>query len=124
MAMDYALYLVSEEIAIRSGVIESRYRVSDGRFVLDSKDLSRIRFTIEEYIHGLDGVEMVDAERAKTLISANGNVMGLPKAQEQTVAPVIDTQTPDNIQQPEESEEPQDGKETEGGENENETTEE
>lgn len=123
MAMDYALYLVSEEIATRSGVIESRYRVSDGRFVLDSKDLSRIRFTIEEYIHGLDGVEMVDAERAKTLISANGNVMGLPKAQEPTVAPVIDTQTPDNIQQPEENEEPQD-EEAESGENENETTEE
>ena len=71
-----AVYFVTENIAIRSGVIDSRYRIRDGRFVLDNKDLARIRFTTEEYINGLEGVEMVTEERAKEEIYLNNNQMG------------------------------------------------
>lgn len=74
--LETAFYLVIKSIAVRSGVIESRYRIADGRFVLDNKDLSRIRFTVDEYISGLAGVEKVSEERAKTLIAENGYKMG------------------------------------------------
>ena len=61
---------MTKDIAIRSGLIESRYRIADGRFVLDNKDLSRVRFTPDEYISGLAGVEKVSEEVA-VLRSAN-----------------------------------------------------
>ena len=76
MALDSAVYLVTADIATRSGLIENRYRVADGRYVLDIKDLSRVRFTTDEYISGLEGVEKVDPERADTLIAENGYKMG------------------------------------------------
>lgn len=76
MALDSAVYLVTADIATRSGLIENRYRVADGRYVLDNKDLSRVRFTTDEYISGLEGVEKVDPERADTLIAENGYKMG------------------------------------------------
>lgn len=74
--VDSAFYLVTREIAMRSGVIEGRYRTQDGRFILDNKDLSRIRFTTDEYISGLQGVEKIDEMQAKTLIAQNGYKMG------------------------------------------------
>lgn len=76
MALDIQHYLVTKDIAIRSGLIQSRYRIADGRFVLDNKDLSRVRFTTDEYISGLQGVEKVTEERAETLIALNGYQMG------------------------------------------------
>ena len=76
MALDTATYLVTRTIAIRSGLIESRYRIADGRFVLDNKDLQRVRFTSDEYITGLQGVEKVSEEEARTLIARNGYKMG------------------------------------------------
>lgn len=95
MALDTATYLVTRTIAIRSGLIESRYRIADGRFVLDNKDLQRVRLTSEEYITGLQGVEKVSEEEARTLIARNGYKMG-------DGAPVSNTQS---VQQevPEES---------------------
>lgn len=77
MALDSAIYFVTKDIAIRSGVIQSRYRIADGRFVLDNKDLSRVRFTTDEYINGLEGVEKTDYQTAQTMIAANGYQMGL-----------------------------------------------
>ena len=76
MALDTQLYLVTKDIAIRSGVMQARYRIADGRFVLDNKDLSRVRFTIDEYISGLEGVEKVSDADAQTLIAQNGYKMG------------------------------------------------
>lgn len=76
MAIDNALYIVSGGIATRSGLIKSRYRTADGRFILDNKDLSRVRFTTDEYINGLDGVEKIPLKRAKELIKKNGYKMG------------------------------------------------
>lgn len=81
MALDTALYLVTKDIATRSGLIDSRYRIADGRFVLDNKDLSRVRFTTDEYINGLQGIEKVDDATAKTLIAQNGYQMGLKEVQ-------------------------------------------
>lgn len=76
MALQIAYYLTTREIAIRSGVIKDRYRTVDGRYILDNKDLSRIRFTTEEYIEGLKGVELIDELKAKTLIAEGGYKMG------------------------------------------------
>ena len=55
--LETATYLVTKEIAIRSGLVDSRYRIADGRFVLNNRDLSRVRFEPDEYINGLEGVE-------------------------------------------------------------------
>jgi len=77
--VDNKFYLVSQSVAQRSGVIESRYRIADGRFVLETKDLAGIRLTSEEYVTGLDGVEMVSKQDAMILIKDNNYQMGLPK---------------------------------------------
>ena len=83
MALATQLYLVTKDIAIRSGLIESRYRIADGRFVLDNKDLSRVRFTPDEYISGLAGVAKVSEDEAETLIAQNGYQMGEDVEQQQ-----------------------------------------
>lgn len=76
MAFDNAVYFVSRDIAIRSGLIQERYRIADGRFVLNNKDLSYVRFTPDEYIDGLKGVERTSDEIAARLIAENGYQMG------------------------------------------------
>lgn len=76
--VDIAFYVVTESIARRSGVIEQRYRTKDGRFILDNKDLSRIRFTTNEYTQGLSGVVRVTKQEAYALIRQNNYAMGLP----------------------------------------------
>lgn len=85
MALDSAVYFVTKEIAIRSGLVDSRYRIADGRFVLDNKDLSHVRFTTDEYINGLEGVEKTDNETAQTKIAENGYQMGLEEGTETEV---------------------------------------
>ena len=92
MALATQLYLVTKDIAIRSGLIESRYRIADGRFVLDNKDLSRVRFTPDEYISGLAGVEKVSGEEAETLIAQNGYQMGEEVEQQQAQQQENETQ--------------------------------
>lgn len=93
MALVTQLYLVTKDIAIRSGLIESRYRIADGRFVLDNKDLSRVRFTPDEYISGLAGAEKVSEEEAETLIAQNGHQMGEEVEQQQTQQQESKTET-------------------------------
>ena len=102
MALDTQLYLVTKDIAIRSGLMQVRYRISDGRFVLDNKDLSRVRFTTDEYISGLEGVTKVSEEEAQTLIAQNGYKMG----EEGEEPPTITNETPtDGTEQGQEQEE-------------------
>jgi hypothetical protein len=72
MALDTAFYLVTRDIAIRSGLVGERYHTKDGRYVLDNKDLSRVRFTTDEYINGLKGVEKITEEQAASLIAEAG----------------------------------------------------
>ena len=98
--VDITFYLVTQEIAQRSGVIESRYRIKDGRFVLDNKDLSYIRFTPDEYIDGLKGVEKVSKNEAMLLIEENGYKMGVEKtvvAQGQPQVESTDTIEEENV---------------------------
>ena len=74
--MTTANYIVTRDIAQRSGMIASRYRTEDGRFILNERDLARVRLTPEEFVSGLAGVEMISAEVAKTLIRQNNYQMG------------------------------------------------
>ena len=77
MALEIAFYKVTEDIAIRSGLIAERYRTADNEhWVLDNKDLSRVRFTADEYINGLSGVEKITENEAETLIALGGYKFG------------------------------------------------
>ena len=86
MALDIAFYKVSKEIAIRSGLISERYRTTDGCYILDNKDLSRVRFTTDEYISGLSGVERITENEAKELIALGGYKFGYDWLVEQSEA--------------------------------------
>ena len=101
MALDTAFYLVTRDIAIRSGLVDVRYRTLDGRFILDNKDLSRVRFTTDEYVSGLKGVEKISEAEAQTLIARGGYKKGLgvenpnkelPTGEEEE--PVVESETP------------------------------
>ena len=70
--IDIAFYLVTKDIARRTGLVGERYIAPDGRYILDNKDLSRIRLSTDEYINGLQGVEKITKEEAKTLIAQGG----------------------------------------------------
>lgn len=76
MAITTTTFLVTKEVAERSGLLNFRYRVADGRFVLDNKDLARIRLTAEELVSGISGIEKTSASEAKKLIAKNGFKMG------------------------------------------------
>ena len=77
MALEIAFYKVTEDIAIRSGLIAERYRTADNEhWILDNKDLSRVRFTADEYITGLSGVEKTTENEAETLIALGGYKFG------------------------------------------------
>jgi hypothetical protein len=91
--LETSTYLATKEIAIRSGLVDSRYRIADGRFVLNDRDLSRVRFEPDEYINGLKGVEKVTPERAKTLIRQNNFAIGL-----EIVEPVVEEQQEENTE--------------------------
>lgn len=101
MAMDTSLYLVSYDIAVRSGLISVRYRIADGRFVLDNKDLSRVRLTSDEFVTGLQGVEKVSESEAKSLIAKNGFKMGAAAptpVRQQNVQEEVEEQTEESEQ--------------------------
>lgn len=74
--IDNTFYLVERDVAVRSGLLNSRYRTLDGRYVLDSKDLSRIRLRSDEFENGLSGIERISPEDAKTLIAKGGFKVG------------------------------------------------
>ena len=77
MALEIAFYKVTEDIAIRSGLIAERYRTADNKhWILDNKDFSRVRFTADEYINGLSGVEKITENEAETLIALGGYKFG------------------------------------------------
>lgn len=139
MALETAFYKVTKEIAVRSGVIDGRYRTLDGFFILDNKDLSRIRFTPDEYINGLEGIEKISETEAQSLIAKGGFKMGLgeeePIVEEQQQEEVVEQapstqeevveepteETEENQDESEESvdEEPQNEEETQEETNEN-----
>lgn len=85
MAVDKGLFLVSREIAIRSGMVASRYRTTDGKFILNERDMSRVRPTSDEIIHGFD-IEEITKAQALELARKNGYKMGLDEEAESVVA--------------------------------------
>lgn len=103
--VDAGFYLVTKEIALRSGMIDTRYRTQDGRFILNDRDLSRIRFSPNEYLTGLQGIERISASEANTLIAKNGNAMGIGK--EDVEEEPIQEESTENVEAPV-AEEPQD----------------
>ena len=131
MALDTAFYLVTRDIAIRSGLVDVRYRTLDGRFILDNKDLSRVRFTTDEYISGLKGVEKISEAEAQTLIAQGGYKKGLgvenpnkelPTGDEEE--PVVDSETPSDETQGESTTEQNEEEQAENNEDTNEKEEE
>ena len=74
--LEIAFYKVTESIAQRSGLILERYRTKDMNWILDNKDLARIRFTPDEYIDGLTGVVKITEKQASDLIAENNYQMG------------------------------------------------
>jgi hypothetical protein len=74
--INIAYYLATKEIAERCNLIGHRYIAKDGRFILDNKDLSRLRLTPEEYIEGLKGVEKISQKKAQDLIAKNNYNLG------------------------------------------------
>ena len=102
MALDTAFYLVTRDIAIRSGLVDVRYRTLDGRFILDNKDLSRVRLTTDEYVSGLAGVEKITEAEATTLIARGGYKKGLGVVNPNTELPTGEEEQPANTdEQPE-----------------------
>ena len=131
MALDTAFYLVTRDIAIRSGLVDVRYRTLDGRFILDNKDLSRIRFTTDEYVSGLAGVEKITEAEAQTLIARGGYKKGLgvenpnielPTGEEEE--PVVDSETSSDGTQGESTTEQTEEEQAENNEDTNEKEEE
>lgn len=72
MATNLSFYVVPRSVAVRTGDISSVYKTADGRYVMDSRLLGRIRLTADEYLTGLQGIERISREEALTLIARGG----------------------------------------------------
>lgn len=86
MAFEAANYLVTRDIALRSGFINTRHRTKDGYFILNDRDLSCVRFTVDEYVNGLSGVKKISKAEAKKLIRENNYAIGDITERTETVA--------------------------------------
>lgn len=86
MAFEAANYLVTRDIALRSGFISTRHRTKDGHFILNDRDLSCVRFTVDEYVSGLSGVKKISKAEAKKLIRENNYAIGDTMEETETVA--------------------------------------
>lgn len=72
---------VNSDVAKRAGVIDVRYRCTDGDFIINESDLRMIRFEPEEYTRGIGGI-VISEEEAMSLIEAGGNQLGEKKSEE------------------------------------------
>jgi hypothetical protein len=70
-------FSASADITRRAGIISSRYRTKEGRFIITDKDLVRVQLvmTPEEFMHGVDIIEITERE-ANRLIAENGYQLG------------------------------------------------
>ena len=93
MAFEAANYLVTRDIALRSGFINTRHRTKDGYFILNDRDLSCVRFTVDEYVNGLSGVKKISKAEAKKLIRENNYAIGDTMEETKTVATESDENT-------------------------------
>ena len=93
MAFEAANYLVTRDIALRSGFISTRHRTKDGYFILNDRDLSCVRFTVDEYVNGLSGVKKISKAEVKKLIRENNYAIGDITEETETVATESDENT-------------------------------
>ena len=102
--IESAFYLVTRDVAQRAGLLGQRYVTKDGYVILDNKDLSRVRFTADEYISGLRGVTKISNEQARSLIAQNGYSMNpdQPKSKWSETAQVTEEPVEETIEQEQE----------------------
>lgn len=101
--VDVQNYVVTRDVALRTGDIKYKYRTEDGRFIVDNRTLSKIKFTSDEIINGLKGVEKITEEEAKELIAKGGYKMG---DSEEVVKPVeVVEEAPEEAKEEETNEE-------------------
>lgn len=62
--------LVSEDIAARAGVKDLRTKCEDGRYVLYEGDMKLVHLLPEEYVTGIQGIEVITEAQAQLLIEA------------------------------------------------------
>ena len=96
-------FLVTREVALRTGEIQYKYRTADGRFIVDARTLSRIRFTSDEIINGLHGIEKITHEEAETLIAKNNYQMGDDVEAETVGVTKIDAPVAEEVEEVEET---------------------
>lgn len=89
------------EVALRAGSVENKYRTADGRFILDTRALRSIRLTSDEYVTGIQGVEVLTPQEADEMIAAGGYKMGLPEETVSEAETVVEE--PETEEQPEEA---------------------
>lgn len=66
------LYLVSKEVADRTGFARQRYVTKDGKYIVNDRDLRIARMTDGEK----DALEKISKEQSKRLIAENGYKTG------------------------------------------------
>lgn len=66
------LYLVSKELAERTGFDKQRYVTKDGRYIVNDRDLRIARLTEQEK----EAAEPITKEQSRQLISENGYKTG------------------------------------------------
>ena len=71
MALDVKFYLVTKDVAKRTGNIQNHYKTEDGRYVFDKKTLSVSGIADSDY-----GVKEISREEAQTLIARGGYHLG------------------------------------------------
>ena len=107
MAFEAANYLVTRDIALRSGFISTRHRTKDGYFILNDRDLSCVRFTVDEYVNGLSGVKKISkaaigdiTEETETVATESGG--SAEATNEETVETESETSETSKTEQEEE----------------------
>ena len=114
MGIDSKNYVVTREVALRAGSIENKYRTADGRFILDTRSLQSIRLTSEEYVTGIEGIELISLQEAEEMIAAGGFLMGDDVAlAEEPVVEAAEESEEEPSDENDESEEPEETNEKE-----------
>ena len=114
MGIDSKNYVVTREVALRAGSIENKYRTADGRFILDTRSLQGIRLTSEEYVTGIEGIELISLQEAEEMIAAGGFLMGDDVAlAEEPVVEAAEESEEEASDEKEEAEEPEETNEKE-----------
>ncbi len=103
------LYLASASVARRAGCLQTSYRTTDGRYIVNEQAVRGIVLTPEEYSTGLD-VQLIPKSEALRLIAAGGHTLGLSQPpvteatpQEEPVEPSEDEVLDENTIAPEET---------------------